>query len=258
MERGIELCDVTFRYPGTDQDVLRNVNLTLPAGATVAIVGENGAGKSTLVKLLCRFYEPSAGAILVDGTELNRFDPAEWRQRIAAGFQDFAHLEFVARESIGVGELALMTDEIAVLAAVDRAHARDLIRALPDGLHAHLGKSYSDGSELSGGQWQKVALARAMMRESPLLLILDEPTSALDAHAEHALFERYAHRARSVGQATGAVTLFVSHRFSTVLMADLILVVRDGEIAERGSHDELIRVGGIYAELFELQAAAYR
>jgi ATP-binding cassette subfamily B protein len=258
IERGIELGAVTFRYPGTDQDVLRDVTLSLPAGTTVAIVGENGAGKSTLVKLLCRFYEPSAGAITVDGIELSRFDPAQWRQRIAAGFQDFAHLEFVARESIGVGELALMSDEAVVLSAVDRADARDFIGALPDGLDTHLGKSYLDGSELSGGQWQKVALARAMMRESPLLLILDEPTSALDAHAEHALFERYAHTARSVGRATGAVTVFVSHRFSTVLMADLILVVRDGEIAERGSHEELIRLGGTYAELFELQAAAYR
>jgi ATP-binding cassette subfamily B protein len=258
LAHGIELRAVTFRYPGTDQDVLRDVSLSLPAGTTVAIVGENGAGKSTLVKLLCRFYEPSAGAIAVDGIELSRFDPARWRQRIAAGFQDFAHLEFVARESVGVGELALMGDETAVLAAVDRARARDVIRALPNGLHTHLGKSYTDGSELSGGQWQKVALARAMMRESPLLLILDEPTSALDAHAEHALFERYAHTARSVGRASGAVTVFVSHRFSTVLMADLILVVRDGEIAERGSHDELIRLGGTYADLFELQAAAYR
>jgi ATP-binding cassette subfamily B protein len=154
--------------------------------------------------------------------------------------------------------LTLMSDEAAVLAAVDRADARDVVRGLPEGLHTHLGKSYTDGSELSGGQWQKVALARAMMRESPLLLILDEPTSALDAHAEHALFERYAHTARSVGQATGAVTVFVSHRFSTVLMADLILVVSDGEIAERGSHAELLRLGGTYAELFELQAVAYR
>jgi ATP-binding cassette subfamily B protein len=258
LDRGIELRGVTFRYPGTEQDVLRDVSLTLPAGTTVALVGENGAGKSTLVKLLCRFYEPTAGAIAVDGVELRRCDPAQWRQRIAAGFQDFAHFELVARESVGVGELTLMHDEEAVLAAVDRAHAHDVIRTLPNGLETHLGKSYTDGSELSGGQWQKVALARAMMRELPLLLILDEPTSALDAHAEHALFERYAHSARAVGRATGAVTLFVSHRFSTVFMADLILVLRDGEIAERGSHAELIRLGGTYAELFELQATAFR
>ncbi|HEX4679358.1 MAG TPA: ABC transporter ATP-binding protein [Gaiellaceae bacterium] len=258
LEHGIELDAVTFRYSGTDRDVLRDVTLTLPAGTTVAIVGENGAGKSTLVKLLCRFYEPSDGTITVDGVELSRFDPSEWRRRIAAGFQDFARFELVARESVGVGELTQMNDEATVLAAVDRAHAGDVIRALPDGLESHIGKSYLDGLELSGGQWQKIALSRAMMRDAPLLLILDEPTSALDAHAEHALFERYAHSARVVGRATGAVTVFVSHRFSTVLMADLILVVRDGEIVERGSHAELVALGGTYAELYELQAAAYR
>jgi ATP-binding cassette subfamily B protein len=258
LQRGIALHGVSFRYPATETDVLRDVELEIPPGTTVAIVGENGAGKSTLVKLLCRFYEPTTGSITLDGVDLRRFDADDWRLRIAAGFQDFYRFELIARESVGVGGLELGPEEHPVLAALDRAHATDVVGVLPEGLATQLGKSYADGSELSGGQWQKVALGRAMMRETPLLLILDEPTSALDAHAEHALFERYAATARAVGTATGAVTVFVSHRFSTVRMADLILVIRDGEIAERGSHGELMELGGTYAELFELQAAAYR
>jgi len=167
-------------------------------------------------------------------------------------------LEVVARESVGVGDLAAIEDRRAVAAAVGRAAAGDVIETLPDGLDALLGVSHGDGVELSGGQWQKIALARAMMRGRPLLLILDEPTSALDAHAEHELFERYAESARAVATATGAVAVFVSHRFSTVRMADLIVVVDDGRVAEQGTHDELVARGGIYADLFALQAAAYR
>ncbi|AGZ45851.1 ABC transporter ATP-binding protein [Actinoplanes friuliensis] len=255
---GIRFDGVAFRYPGTETDVLRDVNVHIPAGATVAIVGDNGAGKSTLVKLLSRFYRPSAGEITVDGVDLRRISPDRWRERIAAGFQDFVKLEAPARESIGVGDLARSDDAEAVRAAVHRADAELVIERLPEGLESHLGKAYEDGEELSGGQWQRVALSRAMMRDEPLLLLLDEPTAALDPLTEHALFERYAASAREVGSRTGGITVLVSHRFSTVRMADLILVVADGGIAEAGTHQDLMARNGLYAELFTLQAAAYR
>ena len=256
--KGIVFDNVTFRYPGTDSVVLGGANLEFPVGSTVAIVGENGAGKTTLVKLLCLFYEPQEGRILLDGVDIRRFDIAEWRERIASGFQDFARFELIAQQTVGVGDLPNLDSEPAVEGALERAHAEDMIGRLEQGLSTQLGKSYAEGTELSGGQWQKLALGRAMMREHPLLLVLDEPTSALDAQAEHELFERYAENAKRVGAATGAITLFVSHRFSTVRMADLILVVADGKVKESGSHAELMRVGGLYAELYELQASAYR
>jgi ATP-binding cassette subfamily B protein len=255
---GIDLTGVAFRYPGTDTDVLRDVTVRIPAGATVAIVGDNGAGKSTLVKLLSRFYRPTAGEITVDGVDLRRIDPVQWRTRIAAGFQDFVKLEGPARTSIGVGDMGRMDDTEAVVAAVHRADAEVVIDGLADGLDTHLGRSYEDGAELSGGQWQRVALSRAMMRDEPLLLLLDEPTAALDPLTEHALFERYAASAREVGRRTGGITVLVSHRFSTVRMADLIFVISDGRIAESGDHQSLMALGGLYAELFTLQAAAYR
>lgn len=257
LERGIRFERVAFRYPGTDADVLADVDLDVPAGSTLAFVGENGAGKSTLIKLLCRFYEPTDGRILLDDEDLAELPPDEWRERIAAGFQDFVRFELLARESVGIGDLPAVEVETAVTAAVERAAADDVVERLPAGLATELGKSFSDGHELSGGQWQKLALARAMMRERPLLLVLDEPTSALDAHAEHELFERYAESARTVAKATGGVAIFVSHRFSTVRMADLIVVIEDGRVAERGTHEELLARGGTYAELFALQAAAY-
>jgi ATP-binding cassette, subfamily B, bacterial len=256
--QGISFKDLNFRYPGTDRVVLGGVNLDLPAGSTVAIVGENGAGKTTLVKLLCRFYEPDSGQMLLDGVDIRRFDIAEWRERIASGFQDFARFELVAQRTVGVGDLPQLDSEPAVEGALERAHASDVIGRLEQGLSTQLGKSYAEGTELSGGQWQKLALGRAMMREQPLLLVLDEPTSALDAQAEHELFERYAENAKRVGTATGAITLFVSHRFSTVRMANLIVVVADGKVLESGSHAELMRRKGLYAELYELQAKAYR
>ena len=257
-KKGLVFDNVTFRYPGTDQVVLGGANLEFPAGSTVAIVGENGAGKTTLVKLLCRFYEPQEGRILLDGVDIRRFDIGEWRERIASGFQDFARFELVAQQTVGVGDLPNLNSAPAVEGALKRAHAEDMIGRLEQGLSTQLGKSYAEGTELSGGQWQKLALGRAMMRERPLLLVLDEPTSALDAQAEHELFERYAANAKRVGTATGAITMFVSHRFSTVRMADLILVVADGKVKESGSHAELMRLGGLYAELYDLQASAYR
>lgn len=256
--RGIDVTDLAFTYPGTQAEVLRGVNLHIPPGSTVAIVGDNGAGKSTLVKLLCRFYEPTEGTITLDGVDIARFDHDAWRARLSAGFQDFARFELLAREVVGVGRLADLDDGDKVQAALGRASATDVLERLPDGIETPLGKSFDDGQELSGGQWQKLALGRAMMREDPLLLVLDEPTASLDAQTEHALFERYAGAARDVARTTGAITVLVSHRFSTVRMADLILVVSGGAIAEAGSHDELMRAGGLYAELYELQARAYR
>ncbi|MCC2333035.1 ABC transporter ATP-binding protein [Cellulomonas wangsupingiae] len=255
---GIRLRDLAFRYPGTDRVVLEDVNLDLPAGSTVAIVGENGAGKTTLVKLLCRFYEPTSGTVEVDGVDLRRIPVDAWRARLSAGFQDFARFELVARESVGVGDLPRADSDEAVMAALERAHSADIVDRLEDGLDTQLGITYTDGTRLSGGQWQKIALGRAMMREEPLLLVLDEPTAALDAEAEHLLFEQYAANARRVARATGAITVLVSHRFSTVRMADLILVVSDGRVQEAGDHDALMANGQLYAELYGMQAAAYR
>jgi ATP-binding cassette subfamily B protein len=224
----------------------------------VALVGENGAGKTTLVKLLCRFYDASDGVIAIDGIDIRRLPLEEWRARIAAGFQDFVRFELLARQAVGVGEVSLVDDETAVLSALDRAHARDFVERLDAGLDTPLGKGRHGGTELSGGQWQKVALGRAMMRDAPLLLILDEPTAALDAETEHQLFDRYAKNARRLSRQTGAITILVSHRFSTVRTADLILVIKDGHIEEAGSHADLIKQNGVYAELYGLQASAYR
>ena len=258
LEHGIELQNVSFHYPGTERDVLSGVDLSIPAGSTVAIVGENGAGKTTLVKLLCRFYEPTEGRILVDSADLRRFEVEEWRSRTSAAFQDFARLELLARETVGVGDLPRAEDVPAVEAALVRAGAGEIPAALPSGLETQLGREWKGGAELSGGQWQKLALGRAMMRESPLLLILDEPTASLDAQTEHTLFERYAQAAKSAAKGVGTITLLVSHRFSTVRMADLILVVDGERIKEAGSHRELMAAGDLYAELYGLQARAYR
>lgn len=255
---GIRFESVDFSYPGTETPVLSGVDLHFPAGSTVAVVGENGAGKSTIVKLLSRFYEPTGGRITVDGADLRRLPLDAWRARLVGAFQDYARLEFVARETVGVGDLPAVEEEAVVLGAIDRAGAGRVLGSLPDGLATRLGTRFEDGVELSGGQWQQLALGRGMMRPAPLLLLLDEPTAALDPGTEHRLFERYAAAARSASAGTGAITVLVSHRFSTVRMADLIVVVAGGRVVAAGPHADLVAAGGLYAELYGLQARAYR
>jgi ATP-binding cassette subfamily B protein len=254
---GIRFEHVTFSYPGTSRVVLDDVSLSLPAGSVVAIVGENGAGKTTVVKLLAKMYEPSAGSILVDGTSLARMPADQWRSRLAGAFQDFFRFEFLARQTVGLGDVARLDDGAAVTAAVDRADAADVVSRLPSGLETQLGPTWPGGVDVSFGQWQKLALARGFMREDPLLLVLDEPTAALDAETEHALFERYAAAARG-RDAQGRITILVSHRFSTVRMADLIVVLDGARLVEVGTHEDLVAKRGQYAELYNIQAAAYR
>lgn len=258
LHRGIRVEKLSFCYPGTSAPVLHDVNLDLPAGCTVAIVGENGAGKTTLVKLLLRLYEPTSGRILVDGIDLRDLPVHEWRLRTSAGFQDFGQLQLLAREAVGVGDTQQPDDDDTILAALERAGSPDVLASLPSGWSTQLGRDFEGGVELSLGQWQKLALARAMMRRSPLLLVLDEPTASLDAPTEHRLFDRFHGAAREAALQTGAITILISHRFSTVRMADLILVVADGLVAESGTHDALMQLDGLYAELYELQARAYR
>jgi len=263
---GIRFEHVCFVYPGTERRVLEDVCLDLRPGSVVAIVGENGAGKSTLVKLLCRLYQPTGGRILVDGLDLERMPVDAWRSRLAGAFQDFFRFEFRVRHTVGVGDLCRLDDEPAVRTAVDRAGADDVVARLVSGLETQLGPTWPGGVEVSFGQWQKLALARGFMRDRPLLLVLDEPTAALDAETEHALFERYAAAARG-GRSNGngetqrdggRITILVSHRFSTVRMADRIVVLDGARVAEVGTHEELVAKGGKYAELYGIQASAYR
>jgi len=259
LRRGVRLDHVSFAYPGTARAVLDDVSVMLPAGAVVAIVGENGAGKTTLVKLLAKLYEPASGSILVDETPLARMPADQWRSRLAGAFQDFFRFEFRARHTVGLGDVIRLDDEPAVVAAVDRAGAADVVARLTSGLDTQLGPTWPGGVELSFGQWQKLALARGFMRDQPLLLVLDEPTAALDAETEHALFQRYAAAARGAGGSdSGRITILVSHRFSTVRMADLIVVLDGARLVEVGTHDELMAKRGQYSELYGIQAAAYR
>jgi ATP-binding cassette subfamily B protein len=253
---GITFENVSFTYPGTDRPVLQDISLTIPAGAVIALVGENGAGKTTLVKLLTRMYEPTEGRILIDGVDLADIDAEKWRQRSSAAFQDFAKPELVAQHTVGIGDLIQLDDETAAIGGLDRAGAGDVVDALPSGLSTQLGASWTDGVDLSTGQWQKLALGRALMRDDPLVVFFDEPTASLDAPTEHALFQRYAEAARSGSQA-GSITVLVSHRFSTICSADLILVLDNGQAAELGSHEELMEHRGVYAELYTLQAKSY-
>jgi ATP-binding cassette subfamily B protein len=242
---------VTFTYPGREQPALADVSFTIAPGETVAVVGRNGAGKTTLVKLLGRLYDPDAGTVLVDGRDVREYDPAALRAQIGVIFQDYATYQLTVRENIGVGQIARLTDTEAVADAAQRAGAGEVVARLPDGYDTMLGKWFDGGHQLSGGEWQKVALARAFMRDAQVL-VLDEPTAALDAQAEYELFTRLK------ALAAGRTTLFISHRFSTVRMADRILVLEGGRLIEAGSHAELMALGGRYAELFELQASSYR
>jgi ATP-binding cassette subfamily B protein len=249
---GIRFEHVSFAYPGTSKLVLDDVNLELPPGTVVAIVGE-----SPLVKLLAKMYEPTSGRILVGGTELGRVAATDWRSRLAGAFQDFFRFEFRARHTVGVGDVPRLDDQPAVTTAVTRAGADDVVAKLTEGLDTQLGPTWPGGVEVSFGQWQKLALARGFMRDEPLVLVLDEPTAALDAETEHALFERYADVVRG-RSADGRVTILVSHRFSTVRMADLIVVLDGARVVETGTHEALMARGGQYAELYGIQAAAYR
>jgi ATP-binding cassette, subfamily B, bacterial len=257
LQQGIRFDRVSFAYPGTSRMVLDDISLLLPAGAVVAVVGENGAGKTTLVKLLAKMYEPSSGAIFVEDTPLARLPAAGWRERLAGAFQDFFRFEFHAFRTVGLGDVPRMDNRPALLAAVERAGAGDVVDRLRFGLDTQLGPTWPEGVEISFGQWQKLALARGFLREQPLLLILDEPTAALDAETEYALFERYAAAARDRAE-SGRITILVSHRFSTVRMADVIVVLDGARLVEMGSHEELMAKHGQYAELYGIQAAAYR
>ncbi|MCA1828982.1 MAG: ABC transporter ATP-binding protein/permease [Myxococcales bacterium] len=246
----IEFRDVSFRYPGTEKWVLRGVTLKLAAGEKMALVGENGAGKSTLIKLLMRLYDPSDGAILYGGVDLRDMDARDLRDRIGVLFQDFVRYQWTARENVGVGWVPALDDRPRIERAVDEGGARTVIEQLPQKLETMLGGWFEEGHELSGGQWQKIALARAFMRDSEVL-VLDEPTAALDAEAEHELFVRLQQLAAE------RTAILISHRFSTVRRADRIAVIREGRVEELGTHAELLAQNGRYAHLFRLQASGY-
>ncbi|MFI7110318.1 ABC transporter ATP-binding protein [Nonomuraea sp. NPDC050227] len=255
---GIRLERVSFTYPATNHPALDEVSVLLPAGSVVALVGEFGSGKSTLVKLLSRFYEPQSGAITVDGVKLRDLDTEAWRQRTSAAYQDFGRYpQTTFGEAVGLGDIAHLTNGEALLTAIKAADADGFVARLPGGLNTRLSRIYG-GVELSEGQWQKTALARASMRPDPLLFMLDEPTASLDAPSEHAIFQQYMQRARQLAKCHGAVTLVVSHRLSTVAGADLVLVLDRGRLVEQGTHEQLMASGGRYSELYRLQAKAYR
>ncbi len=250
VEGHIQFEEVSFTYPGVVEPALDNVSFEIRPGETVAVVGRNGAGKSTLFKLLCRLYDPTDGRILLDGVDIREYDPVELRQRISAMFQDYVTYQGTASENIGLGDLTHLVDRERIEESAKRAGADERIERLPSGYDSPLGRWFDQGVSLSGGEWQKIALARAFLREAPIL-ILDEPTSALDAQAEHDLFSRL----RELSE--GRTTLYISHRFSTVRQAERILLLEHGKVAEYGTHDELMAAKAGYADLFTLQAAAY-
>jgi ATP-binding cassette subfamily B protein len=249
---GIVFEDVGFRYPGSERWSLRHVSVVVPAGEKLALVGHNGAGKTTFIKLLTRLYDPTEGRILLDGKELRDWDRSTLLRRIGVVFQDFNEYQFDFQENVGLGSAEHLEDDARVERAIDLGGAREVVESLANGKKTQLGRWFKDGVELSGGQWQKVALARAFMREEADILVLDEPTAALDAEAEHAVFERFKSLAK------GRTAILISHRFPTVRMADRILVLEDGHVIEEGTHDMLLGQRGEYARLFELQAHGYQ
>jgi ATP-binding cassette, subfamily B, bacterial len=250
-ERGIRLVGVSFKYPGQEKWVLRHVDLFIPERQSVAIVGQNGAGKTTLIKLLTRLYAPTEGRIFLDGKDLQDWDHDTLLARFGVVFQDFNQYQLKLRENVGVGSVAHLEDTPRLERATHQGGAEPLVAALDAGMETQLGRWFTDGAELSGGQWQKIALSRGFMREEADILVLDEPTSALDAEAEHAVFERFQELTRD------RTTIIISHRFPTVRMADRILVVENGAITEDGTHAELVAAGKTYARLYDLQARGY-
>jgi ATP-binding cassette subfamily B protein len=251
MQRGIVLNHVSFQYPAGTRKVFEDVSLTIRPGEVVAFVGENGSGKTTLIKLLCRLYDPTGGSIAIDGVDIRQFETKALRREIAIIFQDYAHYHLTAQENIWFGNTALPPDRERVIAAARRSGADDVISALPHGYDTILGKWFEDGEELSIGEWQKVALARAFMRDAQII-VLDEPTSSMDAKAEYEVFQSFRQLV------SGRTAILISHRFSTVRMADRIYVLKHGSIIEGGTHEELINRQGVYADLFEKQARSYR
>jgi ATP-binding cassette subfamily B protein len=249
---GLRFENVTFTYPGASEPAVHEVSFVLRPGTSLALVGENGSGKTTLIKLLTRLYTPDAGRITLDGTDLGDWQPAALRRRVGVIFQDFARYQLKVGENIGAGDVTHFDDEARWRDAAGLGMAAPFIEELPGGYSTQLGKWFKDGRELSGGQWQKVALSRAFMREGADLLVLDEPTAAMDARAEAQVFEQFQALARQ------RMVILISHRFSTVRMADQILVIEGGRVLERGSHDALMQLGGHYAGLFALQAKGYR
>jgi ATP-binding cassette, subfamily B, bacterial len=257
LRQGIGFEGVSFSYPGRSEPTLQDIDVFLPAGATVALVGDNGAGKSTLVKLLTGMYPPTSGRISVDGVDLAAVPAQQWREATTATFQDFVQFQMPLGDGVGAGDLPRIEDRAAVVAAVERSGGTTLLAELPNGADTLLGP-WVGGRSLSEGQWQRLALARGLMRQSPLLVVLDEPTASLDAPTEAALFARYAEMAKAGGREHGSVTVLVSHRFSTVHMADRIVVLAGGRVVETGDHASLMAAGGLYAELFSLQAKGYQ
>jgi len=251
IQSGIEFQNVSFTYPGGSRPVLDNLSFKLERGQRMALVGENGQGKTTLVKLIARLYDPTAGRILLDGRDLTDYDPIELRKEIGIIFQDFARYELSARENIAAGSIVALADDDALWVASRKSNAEELVRGFPTGLEQMLGRRFEGGVELSGGEWQRIALARAYLRDAQIL-ILDEPTAALDPMAEFEVFQKFAELTED------KIAIFISHRFSTVRMANRIMVLADGHIVEDGSHEQLLAADGIYAKLFEVQAASYR
>jgi ATP-binding cassette subfamily B protein len=257
LREGIRISGLGFTYPGAPAPSLHDVDLFFPAGGTVALVGENGAGKTTLVKLLSGMYRPTVGSIAVDGHELAEMDVISWRARTSATFQDYVSYQMRLGDGVGVGDLPELSNHAVVNDAIARADATKVVDVLPDGIDTVVGP-YVGGRGLSGGQWQRLALARGLMRPDPLLMVLDEPTASLDALSEATLFRRYRAAASDLGARHGTITVLVSHRFSTVNMADLIVVFEGGRVVASGTHETLVAEGGLYAELYQLQVAGYQ